>query len=194
METSGMDENSSMDRSELLANTVEIVSAYASNNAISGAEIPALIQAVFERLGTLDTGDAGPASAPTPAVPIRRSVTEDHIVCLECGRKLKMPKRSCGRSRDDAGRVSVEVEAGIRLPDRRTGLCEEAAGASGGDRSGPELGALSQAEAAAAHQGGLTPVLTGPASNSGVVASALIVITRRACRGRPARRLRAHVA
>jgi predicted transcriptional regulator len=88
-----MDENSSTDRSGLLANTVEIVSAYASNNAISGAEIPGLIEAVFERLGSLDTGDAGPASAPTPAVPIRRSVTEDYVVCLECGRKLKMLKR-----------------------------------------------------------------------------------------------------
>jgi predicted transcriptional regulator len=88
-----MDENSSTDRSELLANTVEIVSAYASNNTISGAEISVLIQAVFDRLGSLDTGDAGPASAPTPAVPIRRSVTDDHIVCLECGRKLKILKR-----------------------------------------------------------------------------------------------------
>jgi len=46
--------------SELLGNTVEIVSAYASNNAISGAEVPGLIRAVFERLGSLDTGDAGP--------------------------------------------------------------------------------------------------------------------------------------
>ncbi len=55
MDRSGMDEKSSRDRSELLANTVEIVSAYAANNAIAGAEIPALIQAVFERLGSLDT-------------------------------------------------------------------------------------------------------------------------------------------
>ena len=88
-----MDEERSTDRGELLASTVEIVSAYVANNAIAGADIPALIQTVFERLASLDTGDAGPASVPTPAVPIRRSVTEDHIVCLEDGRKLKMLKR-----------------------------------------------------------------------------------------------------
>ena len=88
-----MVENSSTDRHELLAHTAEIVSAYASNNAIAGTELTGLIQTVFDRLAKLDAGNAEPGSAPTPAVPIRRSVTDDLIVCQECGRKLKMLKQ-----------------------------------------------------------------------------------------------------
>ena len=79
---------------------VEIVSAHASNNAVAGVELSGLIRAVFDRLTTLDAGDAEAAAAPTPAVSIRRSVTDDHIVCLECGRKLKMLKRHLSSEHD----------------------------------------------------------------------------------------------
>ena len=80
-------------RSELLTLTSEIVSSHVSNNAVAGADLPELIRSVF---GTLD-GLAAPAAAEpeplNPAVPIRRSVQDDHIVCLEDGKKLKMLKR-----------------------------------------------------------------------------------------------------
>ena len=89
-----MKDQQDVDRSKLLAQTAEIVAAHLSNNALSPAELPAFIDGVFGKLVKLATG--GSASEPVelvPAVPIRRSVTDDHIVCLEDGKKLKMLKR-----------------------------------------------------------------------------------------------------
>lgn len=79
--------------SDLLSLTTEIVAAHVGHNAIAPADVPALIQAVHEALATA----GGPAPevepAPRPAVPIRRSIQPDHLVCLEDGRKMKMLKR-----------------------------------------------------------------------------------------------------
>jgi len=82
-----------VERSELLALTAEIVAAHVGNNAVAGGEIGALIQSVFDTLGRLASDEPAVAVEQTPAVPIRRSVTDDHIVCLEDGKKLKMLKR-----------------------------------------------------------------------------------------------------
>ena len=88
-----MPEDKSIDRGELLALTAEIVSAHVGNNAIAGAEVGALIQSVFDTLSGLAANEPATAVELTPAVPIRRSVADDHIVCLEDGKKLKMLKR-----------------------------------------------------------------------------------------------------
>lgn len=74
--------------------TADIVSAYVSNNAIATADIPNLIQSVHQALlgVTLGADEAEP-EPPEPAVPVRRSITPDHIVCLEDGRKFKSLKR-----------------------------------------------------------------------------------------------------
>ena len=82
----------SIDRGELLKLTAEIVAAHVGNNAIAGSDLAALIQSVFDTLGRL-ASDEPAAAEMTPAVPIRRSVTDDHIVCLEDGKKLKTLKR-----------------------------------------------------------------------------------------------------
>ena len=58
-----------------------------------GADVGALIQSVFDTLRGLATDEPAVSVELTPAVPIRRSVTDDHIVCLEDGKKLKMLKR-----------------------------------------------------------------------------------------------------
>ncbi len=59
-----------------------------------GAELPALIDRVFQSLAGIATGSAAtPEAAPTPAVPVKKSVFADYIVCLEDGKKLKMLKR-----------------------------------------------------------------------------------------------------
>ncbi|TWB45826.1 MucR family transcriptional regulator [Nitrospirillum pindoramense] len=76
--------------------TADIVAAYVSNNLIRAEELASLIQATYATVTGL--GQAAPAAAAepeklTPAVPIRRSVTPEYIVCLEDGRKLKMLKR-----------------------------------------------------------------------------------------------------
>jgi predicted transcriptional regulator len=85
--------DNAVSRSELLALTGEIVSAHVANNAVARDEVAPLIQSVFDKLNAL-ASDEEPATVElTPAVPIRRSVTDDYIVCLEDGKKLKMLKR-----------------------------------------------------------------------------------------------------
>jgi predicted transcriptional regulator len=74
--------------------TANIVSAYVGNNSVPGAEIPNLISQVYTALKRA-TGGAVPAAAEPlkPAVPIKRSVTPEYIVCLEDGLKFKSLKR-----------------------------------------------------------------------------------------------------
>jgi predicted transcriptional regulator len=88
-----MAEDQNIDRGELLALTAEIVAAHVGNNAVDGPEVGALIQSVFDTLRGLAADEPAVAVELRPAVPIRRSVTDDHIVCLEDGKKLKMLKR-----------------------------------------------------------------------------------------------------
>ena len=88
-----MDIVTSPDRDEILALTVEIVAAYAGNNALDKAAIPDLIGAVFAKINELSTDEKPLPEMPTPAVPVKRSVTDDYIVCLEDGKRLKMLKR-----------------------------------------------------------------------------------------------------
>jgi predicted transcriptional regulator len=87
-----MSEEQTIARSEILALTTEIVSAHVSNNATVGDSVPDLIQSVFDTLTALASDEPAPVEL-TPAVPIRKSVTDDHIVCLEDGKQLKMLKR-----------------------------------------------------------------------------------------------------
>jgi len=79
---------------ELLSFTTEIVAAHLSNNQMNADEIPGLIQKVYRTLLNVN-GDSPALSSerPQPAVPIKRSVTPDYIICLEDGKKLKMLKR-----------------------------------------------------------------------------------------------------
>ena len=77
---------------DVLSLTAEIVAAHVSNNTVPLAELPALIQQVFQTLSAIGTGDEQPPR-PEPAVPIKKSVMPDYIVCLEDGKKLKMLKR-----------------------------------------------------------------------------------------------------
>jgi predicted transcriptional regulator len=71
-----------------------IVAAYVRQNSIGASELPALIQRVSQSLAGLAQQPAAAAPvAPTPAVPIRRSVTDDTITCLECGWSGQMLRR-----------------------------------------------------------------------------------------------------
>ena len=79
-------------RDEVLRMTAEVVSAYVGNNALPSGDIPELIKLVYGSLQGLETGGDRQEQL-KPAVPIRRSVTPDYIVCLEDGKKLKMLKR-----------------------------------------------------------------------------------------------------
>lgn len=73
--------------------TAEVVSAYVGNNTLPPAKIPDVINTVFGTLRTLEGIGPGRVERPKPAVPIRKSIMPDFIVCLEDGKKLKMLKR-----------------------------------------------------------------------------------------------------
>ena len=79
---------------ELLRMTAKIVASYVGNNSLSADQVSEIIRIVSSALKQLEQGENGAdKAAGKPAVPIRRSITPDYIICLEDGRKLKMLKR-----------------------------------------------------------------------------------------------------
>lgn len=86
-----------IEQNELLECTVEIVTAYIGNNTVPGDQLPVVIKLVHEILSKLSIDQAAEKVERTPAVPIRRSVQPDFIVCLEDGKQFKMLKRHLGR-------------------------------------------------------------------------------------------------
>lgn len=74
--------------------TASIVSAYVSNNATASSELPALIGQVHAALMKVASGQPEKRADPSrPAVPIRKSMTAEYLVCLEDGKKFKSLKR-----------------------------------------------------------------------------------------------------
>lgn len=81
-------------RDDLLRMAVDVVAAYVSKNPLPAGQIPEVIHTVYASLSSLETGiPEAKSEAPKPAVPVKKSVTPDYIVCLEDGKKLKMLKR-----------------------------------------------------------------------------------------------------
>ncbi|MCD8497464.1 MAG: MucR family transcriptional regulator [Alphaproteobacteria bacterium] len=80
-------------REELLKLTTQIVSSYVSNNTLKTDEVQGLIDTVFKTLSNINPETPALADRPQPAVPIKKSVQPDYIICLEDGKKLKMLKR-----------------------------------------------------------------------------------------------------
>lgn len=79
---------------DLHDNTSNIVAAYVANNSVAAADLPALIESVFRALSMAGASEGTTATdKPQPAVPVKKSVAEDYIICLEDGKKLKMLKR-----------------------------------------------------------------------------------------------------
>ena len=82
------------DLPEITTLTAEIVGAYVAHHTVATSDLPGLIATVSKELIGLGQGQEEPEEEKlTPAVPIKRSVTPDHIICLEDGKKLKMLKR-----------------------------------------------------------------------------------------------------
>ncbi len=86
------DKQNRISEEEMLKMTANVVSAYVGHNTLPAAQIPDVIKTVFSSLSNLSGASFG-RELPRPAVPIKRSITPDYIVCLEDGRKLKMLKR-----------------------------------------------------------------------------------------------------
>jgi predicted transcriptional regulator len=87
-----MAENTSM--SSYIELTAEIVSAYVSNNTVASGDMSSLINQVHQALVRVAGGHSeAPIEPLKPAVPVKRSIHPDHIICLEDGKKFKSLKR-----------------------------------------------------------------------------------------------------
>jgi predicted transcriptional regulator len=77
----------------------EIVAAFVSNNPLPKGELPSLILAVHNAVVRLAAGPEGPLQieVKTPAVPIRRSITPDFLICLDDGKRFKSLRRHLAR-------------------------------------------------------------------------------------------------
>jgi predicted transcriptional regulator len=79
---------------ELLRMTTDVVAAYVRNNRLPTAQLAEVINAVYSSLKSLEGQVAQVQPEPLkPAIPIRKSVTPEFLICLEDGKKLKMLKR-----------------------------------------------------------------------------------------------------
>ncbi|MEI6281141.1 MAG: MucR family transcriptional regulator [Alphaproteobacteria bacterium] len=82
------------EKSAIVEMTTNIVAAYVGNNVVSTADLPALIQSIHRALtGVVAGGEVKEVAPKEPAVPLKRSITPDFLICLEDGRKFKSLKR-----------------------------------------------------------------------------------------------------
>ena len=96
----------------LIMHTTDIVVSYVANNSVGAQDLSALIQNVHATLSGLGSGTKE-EPRPDPAVSIRSSVKNDHLVCLEDGKKFKMLKRHL---MTDHGMTPAEYRARWDLP------------------------------------------------------------------------------
>ena len=80
------------DNNAVIEMTADVVSAYVGNNVVPSTELPELIRGVHEALSQIEAGHVEPEPL-EPAVPVKKSVNADYIVCLEDGKKFKSLKR-----------------------------------------------------------------------------------------------------
>jgi predicted transcriptional regulator len=73
--------------------TATIVSAYVGNNPVAAGDIPGLINQIHAALTQVSSGGGGPSEPLKPAVPVKKSITPEYLVCLEDGKKFKSLKR-----------------------------------------------------------------------------------------------------
>ena len=78
---------------DLLRMTADVVTAYVGNNTVAPTDLAEVIRTVHASLREAQAGTASVAAPPKPAVPIKKSITPDYLICLEDGRELKMLKR-----------------------------------------------------------------------------------------------------
>ncbi|WP_443748523.1 MucR family transcriptional regulator [Asticcacaulis solisilvae] len=101
-------------KTDTLDMTADIVSAFVGNNSIPAGELPSLIQSVYQALNSISSGEETKVEAPKePAVSVKKSISNDYIVCLEDGRKFKSLKRHL---RTKYGMSPEEYRAKWNLP------------------------------------------------------------------------------
>jgi predicted transcriptional regulator len=92
-----MTDETRYDREQITLLAADIVSAYVANNSVPVGELSKLIGDIHASLASLATGEqAVPPQQLTPAVPVKKSIQDDYIICLEDGKKFKSLKRHIG--------------------------------------------------------------------------------------------------
>ena len=81
------------DKRDLVHLTASVVSAYVGANTVPQQDLPALIRGVYASLRDLSAAPVPERGVLEPAVPVKRSITPDHLICLEDGKKFKSLKR-----------------------------------------------------------------------------------------------------
>ena len=121
-----------MSESQTSPNFVElaadIVSAYVSNNSVPSADLPMLLNTIYTALTQTAQGQSQePKAELVPAVPVKKSVTPDYIICLEDGKKFKSLKRHL-RTTYNLSPDQYRAKWGLpsRLPDGGSELCQGA--------------------------------------------------------------------
>jgi predicted transcriptional regulator len=78
---------------DLLRMTAEVVAAYVRKNSVAASQLGEVIGSVYGSLRSLEDKGETAAEPAKPAVPVRKSITPEYLICLEDGKKLKMLKR-----------------------------------------------------------------------------------------------------
>lgn len=98
-------QNDSNFQSETIELTADIVAAYVSNNSVSASDLPGLIASVHSALSNIHAPLVVESQPLTPAVSVKKSITDDYLICLEDGKRFKSLKRhlkaSYGMSPDE---------------------------------------------------------------------------------------------
>lgn len=97
---------------DLVNLTAQVVASYAASNSVTQADLTGLIASVHSSLTKLGTETVSPVEALVPAVPIKKSITPDYIICLEDGRKFKTLRRHLAK----LGMTPEEYRAKWGLP------------------------------------------------------------------------------
>ena len=101
------------EKSEVIEMTADIVAAYVSANSVAAAELPALIRSVHQALnGVADAAAPVEVAPQEPAVPVKKSITPEFLICLEDGRKFKSLKRHL-RSKYDMSPEEYRAKWGL---------------------------------------------------------------------------------
>ena len=88
-----MEASTDIQPQELVELTSDIVSAYVANNKVASSELPEVIASVHTALRGLDEKKPAEPEKPTPLMPIKKTITPDHLISLEDGRRYKSLKR-----------------------------------------------------------------------------------------------------
>ena len=119
--------------------TADVVTAYVGNNTVAPTDLADVIRTVHASLRQAQASETAVSAAPKPAVPVKKSITPDYLICLEDGRELKMLKRHLRTTYNmTPDEYRAKWGAGSRLPDGRAQLRAAAVGVREADRPRPE--------------------------------------------------------